>query len=122
MGTPFEDLYAFLPPASQPIEIPNVGGRPLDDGSLGYYPAISVFKGGAAEINFGPEWRYKPEDLGEEVRGLWERYNEQVAEDIVYDLVDEVDLLFTTGGLTGDTESSRAVHGKEEIKEMVMED
>ena len=45
MGTPFTDLLAFLPPASKPQV--QVGAREgMDDGMLGYYPAISVFRGG----------------------------------------------------------------------------
>ncbi|KAA8910422.1 hypothetical protein FN846DRAFT_770280, partial [Sphaerosporella brunnea] len=89
VGTPFEDLYAFLPPASKPLA--TLGGRELDDGSLGYYPAISVFKGGAAEFNPGPEWLAPPKDLPEGVKGVWERYDEQIAEDVLYDMVDEID-------------------------------
>ncbi|KXJ92267.1 hypothetical protein Micbo1qcDRAFT_233554 [Microdochium bolleyi] len=59
MGTAFEDLLAFLPPASKPQA--QVGARDgLDDGMLGYYPAISVFRGGAAEVNFGPDFWYPP--------------------------------------------------------------
>jgi COMPASS component BRE2 len=59
MGTPFENLLAFLPPASRPLT--QVGAREgLDDGMLGYYPAVSVFRGGAAEVNFGPDFWYPP--------------------------------------------------------------
>ncbi|KAI1877193.1 uncharacterized protein JN550_001265 [Neoarthrinium moseri] len=59
MGTPFKDLLAFLPPASKPQA--QVGAREgMDDGMLGYYPAISVFRGGAAEVNFGPDFWYPP--------------------------------------------------------------
>lgn len=126
IGTPFEDLYAYLPPASKPLS--TGGGRELDDGSLGYYPAVSVFKGGAVDVNFGPNWLCRPKELGSEVRGIWERYDEQIAEDITYDLVDEVDLLFSTGGLAADDDGlkSTAAGGepgrKEEIKEMIMDD
>lgn len=126
IGTPFEDLYAFLPPASKPQT--SGGGRELDDGSLGYYPAVSTFKGGAVHVNFGPDWLCRPDDLGSEVRGMWERYDEQIAEDVTYDLIDEVDLLFTAGGLITDDDNSKGIAagagrgGKEEIKEMVMED
>ncbi|KAF3162892.1 hypothetical protein TWF225_002101 [Orbilia oligospora] len=115
IGTAFEDLFAFLPPASQPLS--SGGGRPLDDGHCGYYPTVSVFRGGRAQVNFGPTWEYPPEDLSfgnddipilitnddemrdddvvvekYKARAICERYNEQIAEDCVYDLVDEVDL------------------------------
>lgn len=124
IGTPFENLYAFLPPASKPLLV--VGGRELDDGTLGYYPAVSVFRGGAVRLNFGPNWIHPPADLGMNVKGIGERYDEQIAEDVTYDLVDEVDLLFTTGGMTAlgtkDTNVGQATSVKEEIKEMVIED
>ncbi|KAF3939770.1 hypothetical protein ABW19_dt0210024 [Dactylella cylindrospora] len=115
MGTAFEDLFAFLPPASQPLA--TLGGRALDDGFCGYYPAVSVFKGGSAQVNFGPNWDFPPEDLifgshettndvemadGEaplnpkiNARAMSERYNEQIAEDITYDIIDETDMWFS---------------------------
>ena len=114
---PYTDLLAFLPPCSKP---PNQAGarEGFDDGSLGYYPAISVFRGGAAEANFGPRFWFPPPDfpVDEEdtemadsssdvkvnpitkkqiagqhsrLRAMSERFNEQIAEDVVYDLVDE---------------------------------
>ena len=129
LGVPFTDLFAFLPPASKAAT--QQGARDgMDDGMLGYFPAISVFRGGAAEINFGPDFWCPPSDLaaadgvdGEDanddvpmdgnaiamaandpktrkqhsqgknsrLRGMGERYVEQIAEDIVYDLIDEVD-------------------------------
>ncbi|KAF3901921.1 hypothetical protein ABW21_db0206323 [Orbilia brochopaga] len=111
MGTAFEDLFVFLPPASQPLA--TLGGRALDDGFCGYYPTVSVFRGGRAQVNFGPNWEYAPEDLdfkdggtadpnemveGDantakiKVRAMSDRYNEQVAEDVTYDIIDEVDM------------------------------
>ena len=108
-------MLAFLPPSSKP---PNQTGarEGFDDGSLGYYPAISVFRGGAAEANFGPQFWFPPPDLAVDedtemvdssdvkinpvtkkqiagqhsnLRPMSERFNEQIAEDIVFDLVDE---------------------------------
>lgn len=128
VGTPFEDLLAFLPPASKPQSQP--GAREgLDDGMLGYYPAVSVFRMGAAEVNFGPKFWYPPpgyqgagddEDEvdmvgvenddgkatnGREVRPrlnrlrpVSQRYAEQVVEDVIYDIVDEVDFWLQDGG------------------------
>lgn len=165
IGTPFTDLLAFLPPASKPL--PQVGARDgLDDGMLGYFPAISVFRGGAAEVNFGPDFRFPPPSMtqdgdvnmaddatfgghGPMTKGLQPvgmRYNEQIAEDIVYDILDEVDFWMQDGGgstetkpistdsttaLSGivDTEASEAEavalggnHAAGEIKEIVQED
>lgn len=130
VGTPFTDLLAFLPPASKPLN--QVGAREgLDDGMLGYFPAISVFRGGCAEVNFGPDFWFPPSDLisnSEEddvdmlstdppvntltgtkefvggrsgrLRGMGERFNEQIAEDVLYDILDEVDFWAQDGGNT----------------------
>ena len=132
VGTPFTDLFAFLPPASKPLN--QVGARDgLDDGMLGYFPAISVFRGGCAEANFGPNFWFPPQELANwhsaerpmsknsvdddvgildaeptvsspdtssknqneghhsKLRPMSERFNEQIAEDVVYDILDEVD-------------------------------
>ncbi|RDL31407.1 uncharacterized protein BP5553_09616 [Venustampulla echinocandica] len=123
IGTPFTDLLAFLPPASKPLA--QVGAREgLDDGMLGYYPAVSVFRGGAAEVNFGPNFWFPPpghtqpdaqvdaEMTGSDqaapsasaphpLRAVGERYDEQIVEDIVYDIVDEVDFWMQDGGVSG---------------------
>jgi COMPASS component BRE2 len=62
VGTAFEGLMAFLPPAS--VVPASTGARiGFDDGYLGYYPAVSSFSGGIAETNFGPDFWYPPEDL-----------------------------------------------------------
>lgn len=133
LGTAFTDLHVFLPPASKPL--PSGGAREgLDDGMLGYFPAVSVFRGGAVELNFGPDFWYPPTDLSvtngatsragqdtdmqnsetEQMHGsgaardatgvtarlrpMCERFEEQIAEDIVYDVVDEVDFWAQDGG------------------------
>ena len=80
----FENLLAFLPPSSQ------LAGKDLDDGMLGYYPAVSVFKGGIVRMNFGPEWECPPQGL-EGVRPMCERYEEMMAEDVCWDLMDEME-------------------------------
>ena len=83
-GTAFEDLLSFSPPASQ------LGGKDLDDGMLGYYPAVSVFRHGIVRLNFGPEFYYWPKELEDSgVRGMWERYEEMVREDREWDEIDE---------------------------------
>ena len=141
MGVPFEELLGFLPPASKPM--PQVGAREgTDDGMLGYYPAVSIFRGGAAEVNFGPDFWYPPPDYappgtdvdGEspdpvQLRAVSERYEDQIAEDVVYDIVDEVDFWMQDGGgatgMSGVEEKSGEVArapGREEIKELVQDD
>lgn len=144
MGRPFENLLAFLPPASKPMS--QVGAREgLDDGMLGYYPAVSVFRGGAAEVNFGPEFWFPPpgyqhasapsDDDGDmiptepQVKALSERWREQIAEDVVHDVIDEVDFWMQDGGGSTDQTgilprgaSSSSGPGREEIKELVQDD
>jgi COMPASS component BRE2 len=139
IGTAFEQLMAFLPPAS--VVPASTGARVgFDDSSLGYYPAVSSFSGGIAEMNFGPDFWCPPEDLNigpkpdttdpdvamagtdeaaqlqpqtphgqaqkgddeilqrQKPRGIGERYREQVAEDIVWDIIDEADFFAQDGG------------------------
>ncbi|KAI0873117.1 hypothetical protein GGS24DRAFT_502114 [Hypoxylon argillaceum] len=157
MGTAFTDLFAFLPPASKPQV--QVGAREgKDDGMLGYYPAISVFRGGSVECNFGPDFWYPPpgyataqsnpdlmgvdededtvrvgtpqEKKLEKTRAISDRYDEQIAEDIVADIVDEVDfwmqdgarVLDRTGGRDEKAEPVGIAPASEEIKELVQDD
>lgn len=145
VGAAFRDLLAFLPPASQPAADRGVR-LGLDDGLVGYFPAISVFSGAIAEVNFGPDFWFPPEELqkgndgavqsaeaaepmkqddgdvqmggmGEEgapaaqapkaaaarhpgvpMRAMAARYQEQIAEDVLYDIIDEVDFFMQDGG------------------------
>jgi len=133
MGTPWTDLFAFLPPASKQAQ--QSGGREaLDDGSLGYYPAVSVFRGGAVEVNFGPDFWFpiSEEDAATDgtktkrLRPICERYDEQIVEDIVYDIIDEVDFWMQDGGKDidrgRDEKAETAGAGREEIKELFQDD
>ncbi|KAI0160911.1 hypothetical protein GGR52DRAFT_562139 [Hypoxylon sp. FL1284] len=164
MGTAFTDLLAFLPPASKPQG--QVGTREgMDDGMLGYYPAISVFRGGAAEVNFGPKFWCPPagasssgadvDDDGDvdmvdtadadtvqvassstarrpdKMRPVAERYDEQIVEDVVADVVDEVDfwmqdgarVIDRTGGRDAKADTTAGIApAREEIKELVQDD
>ncbi|QPG74539.1 hypothetical protein FOA43_001869 [Brettanomyces nanus] len=100
-GVAFEGLFAFLPPCSEQKQL-NINlhrksdhfyvGR--DDGSLGYYPMISCYDKGSVKINTGSQLECVPPDLESqiekgEIRLLASRYNEQVIEGYVYDLMDE---------------------------------
>ncbi|THW91143.1 Set1C complex protein [Aureobasidium pullulans] len=119
IGTAFENLLAFLPPASQTSK--SQGAREgFDDGMLGYFPAIACFSGGIAELNFGengfwmppthlkpapplsdtsdPDQRFYP---GRSLRPISERFKEQIAEDVVWDVLDEVDFFMQDGGFGG---------------------
>ncbi|KAK5082404.1 transcription factor, contains a PHD finger motif [Lithohypha guttulata] len=90
-------LFAFLPPASY-IELgskTSLKEGAVDDGLLGYYPALSHFTGGAVECKFdGPWWHGYEQDPGPEprkkCRAIGERYNEQIVDDFVCDVVDEI--------------------------------
>ncbi|KAE8147267.1 hypothetical protein BDV25DRAFT_160709 [Aspergillus avenaceus] len=108
MGTPFKELYAFLPPASRLANGTNnlgLGEREnADDGMIGYYPAVSCYGGGAVECRFeGPWWVGPPHaETNDPVRGFGDRFNEQIVEDVVADIVDEVEAMFVWGGVDGD--------------------
>lgn len=166
MGVAFTNLLAFLPLASKPATAKQPDAREgLDDGMLGYYPAVSVFRGGAAQVNFGPKFWYPPpgyeqeeqKEKGQEVDGqgdvamagtdhdnttttttnnnsngnsapavanpkqvtpprpMVERYDEQIVEDIVYDIVDEVDFWMQDGAKVIDRSLRRGAN--EEVKE-----
>ncbi|KAI7622374.1 Set1C complex protein, partial [Hortaea werneckii] len=122
IGTAFENLLAFLPPASAPSRI--MGAREgFDDGFVGYFPAVACFGGGVAEVNFGDGKKggfwCPPEHVrgamvagagasgggwnpGRTPRPIGERYREQIAEDVVWDVIDEVDFFMQDGGEVGD--------------------
>ena len=144
VGTAFENLLAFLPPASQASKL--MGAREgFDDGLVGYFPAVSCFWGGIAEVNFGdgPHGFWAPpahlqttkprptddvtmQDSGAEAEpagpGGWqpgrtcrpvgERYTEQIAEDVVWDVIDEVDFFMQDGGFGGQVGSGASAVGQ----------
>ncbi|KKA25335.1 Histone-lysine N-methyltransferase [Rasamsonia emersonii CBS 393.64] len=110
MGTPFKELYAFLPPASRLANGANnlgIGEREnADDGMIGYFPMVSCYGGGAVECRFEPPWWIGPppsDENGNPVRAIGERFNEQIVEDVVADIVDEVEAMFLWGDTEGDT-------------------
>lgn len=159
IGTAFENLLAFLPPASQPSKTQGARDGAFDDGLTGYFPAVSCFFGGIAEVNFGDgrEGFWAPpahlrstktpmattqhtngtEDAemrdadagsvngwrpGKECRGIGERYKEQVADDVVADLIDEVDFFMQDGGYEGKAgqgAENGSVRGGSRLKEEV---
>lgn len=65
VGTASTDLLAFLPPSSKPLN--QVGASQDDDNMLGYFPAISLFHGGALEVNIGPCFWFPPSGSPENV-------------------------------------------------------
>ncbi|KAF7593034.1 hypothetical protein BBP40_012122 [Aspergillus hancockii] len=117
MGTPFKELYAFLPPASRLANGTNnlgLGEREnADDGMIGYYPAVSCYGGGAVECRFGSPWWIGPPDVksSEPIRGIGERFHEQIVEDVVADIVDEVEAMLVWGGVDGDIVGNAQLDG-----------
>ncbi|KAF2462043.1 Set1C complex protein [Lineolata rhizophorae] len=130
IGTAFEDLMAFLPPASAP-QLSSGARVGFDDGMLGYFPAIAAFSGGIAQLNFGPDfWCPPPHLVPEDVemtdgptsegagttpsplrpmlKAISDRFKEQIAEDVVWDLVDEVDFFMQDGGFSYTGENGKA--------------
>ncbi|EPX71124.1 Ash2-trithorax family protein [Schizosaccharomyces octosporus yFS286] len=86
MGTAFENLLDFTP-----LNSINSNQHSFNDGSLGYYPAISMYGGGIARFQFGPQFSHRPSSLGSHVRPVSERYTEQIAEDVLCDILDEIE-------------------------------
>lgn len=104
MGTPFKNLFAFLPPASEQ-RMARSNNKTLkksqddfiidrDDGTLGYYPMVSCFRGGAVQINSDVNVWLTPEDLAEQfdsgvIKAYGKRFNDRIIEDYVLDLFDD---------------------------------
>lgn len=99
IGTMFEDIYSFLPVKFHNDQLnetiyntkqqQNVNYRNTDDGSLGYYPMLSVFLNGVVGLNPGPKFKYPIKDP--DVKPMSDRYDESVIEDWLWDMVDEVE-------------------------------
>ncbi|KAF9279419.1 hypothetical protein BGZ88_012750 [Linnemannia elongata] len=101
-GVMCEDLFSVLPIEQNAKEKDQLR---FDDGTLGYYPVISVYRNGTATANFGPDFKYPPskdpEAEAENKRitaeqNVWrpmsERWEEKLIEECLIDLVDEVEL------------------------------
>lgn len=144
MGTPFKEIYAFLPPASRLANGTNnlgIGEREnADDGMIGYFPTVSCYGGGAVECRFEAPWwigppsalpseddktvtnstddpdtvikeeksgddqsvEPAPADSSSIIRPFGERFNDQIVEDILADIVDEVEAMYLWGGADTD--------------------
>jgi COMPASS component BRE2 len=103
VGKPFENLFAFLPPASEQKMARNTKTLKKsqddfiidrDDGSLGYYPMVSCFRGGAVQINASPKIWQLPQSLQKEfdeksIKAYGARFKDKTIEDYVLDLFDD---------------------------------
>ena len=130
-GVAFSDLFDFLPlrldendsKRKTMEKVQSADGRLNvlenfnDDGALGYYPIVSVFGGGVATLNPGPEFEFSPPlDLDSaiatspnpishpstpllqsstKIRPLSERYEEFYAEQASLDDLDELESIET---------------------------
>lgn len=99
LGAAYQDLFDWLPLQQHAKRSVPAGGKQAaaqsarenhhDDGSLGYYPMVSVFGGGAASLNPGPEFRYPPDLTEGSWRPLIERYAEYWEEQALLDDIDD---------------------------------
>ena len=100
MGIAWEHLLAFLPPASyieKSAKASQLHGD-VDDGRLGYYPALSHYGGGTVECKFDGQWWYGYDKSAfPNARPFGDRYQEQIVEDMISDMVDETCLETTHG-------------------------
>ncbi|ODV78744.1 uncharacterized protein CANTADRAFT_7087 [Suhomyces tanzawaensis NRRL Y-17324] len=92
-----EEIYSFLPTDVENDSLhmsyntkqqQNPNYRNTDDGSLGYYPMMSVFQGGIVGLNSGPDFKYPP---SVPTKPLNDRYEEAVIDEWYWDLIDEVE-------------------------------
>ena len=120
----------------RPQAMASAGGRAVDDGACGYFPAVSVFRGGCVQMNFGPTWECPPHDLQfaepenvpdaasetRRCRPVSERYNEEIAEDVTYDIIDEVDVWSSPApNLPGVAQAASAGTGQEDRRVLLTE-
>lgn len=99
-GKAFENLSAFLPPASEKREARKTDKKKPDDlvvenddGELGYYPMASCFRGGAIEINTTKNIWMIPQDLKEginskDIKPYGERAKFKIVDEYVEDIFD----------------------------------
>lgn len=97
MGTMFEELYLFLPvninddalaADANTKQQQNPSYRNSDDGTLGYYPMMSVYLDGIVRLNAGPGFKY---GAPAGAVPLCDNYTVKVVDDLYWDLVDEVE-------------------------------
>lgn len=118
LGVAFEDLLPFLPPFSELqynekfymahwknssdvnyMNDTNSNGilknKFVNNNKLGYYPSISCFNGGVAKIITAPNEMKNWETVKGEhpsVKSLNEIYLEQISDEIIWDLIDEIEV------------------------------
>ncbi|KKY19796.1 putative histone-lysine n-methyltransferase [Phaeomoniella chlamydospora] len=95
VGVVAQNLLAFLPPASI-VDVQKKGSLPpnmhsglWDDGTLGYYPAISHYADSITEFKFDEPFWFG-HDGRPDVKPFGRRYEEAIVEDMVSDMIDEI--------------------------------
>ncbi|KXS16563.1 hypothetical protein M427DRAFT_133939 [Gonapodya prolifera JEL478] len=79
----------------------------MDDGTYGYYPAVSLFRGGTVTANFGPSFRFPPpSDSG--WKPMSDRFLEREVEECMWDILDEMEATFYYAALNARTELAKA--------------
>ncbi|KAF9214367.1 hypothetical protein BGZ59_003856 [Podila verticillata] len=120
-GVMWQDLHALLPIEQNEKEKEQLR---FDDGTLGYYPAISVYRNGTATANFGPDFKFPPgKDPEAEAErkkstattNIWrpmsDRWEETLIEECLIDLVDEVELWVSEQGILERSQQNTASKG-----------
>lgn len=97
VGEMYNNLYSFLPlnisddaqaTDANTKQQQNPSYRNTDDMTLGYYPMMSVFQNGIVKINAGPDFKYQ---VPEGAKPLSAEYDNRVAEEWLWDIIDEVE-------------------------------
>lgn len=91
MGVMFDELYLFLPLPGNLTQLQNSQYKNTDDGSLGYFPMISIYNNAVVQFNPGPKFDFKVDYGMDHVKPLSDRYDEWVVEQWLFDIIDEVE-------------------------------
>lgn len=95
MGIAFQNLISFLATDDNKFQNTKQNSNPsyhnTDDGTLGYYPTMSVFQNGIVGLNAGPDFKYPPLEFEYEYKPLCERYDDHVIEEWYWDIIDEIE-------------------------------
>lgn len=95
MGIAFQNLISFLATDDTKFQNTKQNSNPAyhntDDGTLGYYPTMSVFQNGILGLNAGPDFKYPPNKSEYEYKPFCSRYDEHVIDEWYWDLIDEIE-------------------------------
>ena len=122
-GSAFESLYDFLPLPPLPPHTPagqkktthgQSEGKGVihDDGTMGYYPMISVFGKGKVRCNFGPEWIKPPHSLPSGCKPMSDRWAEFRAEEEELDEKEEAEMILELEKIMRKRAEMEAFHEK----------